>query len=75
MEWAELCGDWAFQAAKAPERSTKPESEAGKLADAEEALRLKWRLAGGQPVSVTLAVDRRERTLRSTGVSPKTLYP
>ncbi|CAJ1372929.1 unnamed protein product [Effrenium voratum] len=37
LEWAKLCGEWAFGAAKA-----------GRLADAEEALLQKWRLAGGK---------------------------
>eukprot|EP00435_Cladocopium_sp_Y103_P058813 s2531_g20.t2 len=37
LEWAELCGKWAFLAAKV-----------GRLADAEEALMLKWKLAGGK---------------------------
>ncbi|CAL1126376.1 unnamed protein product [Cladocopium goreaui] len=37
LEWAELCGKWAFLAAKV-----------GRLSDAEEALMLKWKLSGGK---------------------------
>ncbi|CAE7526139.1 RPS3A [Symbiodinium sp. KB8] len=37
LEWARLCGQWAFAAA-----------QVGRLAEAEEALRAKWRRAGGK---------------------------
>ncbi|CAE7357254.1 MMK1 [Symbiodinium sp. CCMP2592] len=37
LEWARLCGQWAFAAA-----------QAGRLAEAEEALRAKWKRAGGK---------------------------
>eukprot|EP00913_Durusdinium_trenchii_P016658 g15657.t1 len=46
LDWAELCGKWAFHAAKA-----------GKLDEAEEALRLKWNLSGGKDTPENAALE------------------
>ena len=53
LEWAELCGKWAFLAAKV-----------GRLSDAEEALLLKWRLSGGKELAdMDEKTDREDKDL------------
>eukprot|EP00931_Biecheleriopsis_adriatica_P120389 TRINITY_DN95510_c0_g1_i1.p1 TRINITY_DN95510_c0_g1~~TRINITY_DN95510_c0_g1_i1.p1 ORF type:complete len:623 (+),score=189.37 TRINITY_DN95510_c0_g1_i1:85-1953(+) len=53
LEWAELCGSWAFAATKA-----------GRLQEAEEALQRKWRLAGGKEPALDGAAEPEEALLK-----------
>ena len=55
LEWARLCGQWAFAAAQVLRETERLDDrshyrllvlQAGRLAEAEEALRAKWKRAG-----------------------------